>query len=298
MLLGKQGAGQGHAGRRGSRSTTASSTSSTGDVFRAAAARGHAARPRGQALHGHGRARPRRHRDRRRRASTSPARRPRRRTASSSTASRARSRRPRSSSSVLDDHPLDLVINLDVPTEIVLAPHRRAAGVRRSAAPRTTSTIRRRTNWTCDVCGGEVVQRDDDTEEAVMRRLELYERQTVPIIDFYRALGQARRTSTATATATRCSSALRRGPIDSGDVPVRAAADDHPEDRRPDRAHAAGRQGRRRDARGVHPRREARRDDARRRRAPRARCSTDAAPARTSSATTASRRWCARRPTT
>jgi len=45
-------------------------------------------------------------------------------------------------------------------------------------------------NWTCDVCDGRVVQRDDDTEEAVMRRLELYEEETVPIIDFYRKLGK------------------------------------------------------------------------------------------------------------
>jgi adenylate kinase len=35
------------------------------------------------------------------------------------------------------------------------------------------------------VCGGRVVHREDDTEEAVMRRLELYEKETVPIIDFY-----------------------------------------------------------------------------------------------------------------
>jgi adenylate kinase len=34
------------------------------------------------------------------------------------------------------------------------------------------------------------VQRDDDTEEAVMRRLELYEKETVPIIDYYRKLGK------------------------------------------------------------------------------------------------------------
>ncbi|HEY4402589.1 MAG TPA: adenylate kinase, partial [Acidimicrobiia bacterium] len=45
-------------------------------------------------------------------------------------------------------------------------------------------------NWTCDVCGGKVVQREDDTEDAVMRRLELYEEETVPIIDFYRKLGK------------------------------------------------------------------------------------------------------------
>ena len=45
-------------------------------------------------------------------------------------------------------------------------------------------------NWTCDKCGGAVVQRADDTEEAVGRRLELYEQQTVPIVDFYKGLGK------------------------------------------------------------------------------------------------------------
>jgi adenylate kinase len=41
-------------------------------------------------------------------------------------------------------------------------------------------------NWTCDDDGGKVEQRPDDSEEAVMRRLELYDIETVPIIDFYR----------------------------------------------------------------------------------------------------------------
>ena len=44
-------------------------------------------------------------------------------------------------------------------------------------------------NWTCETCGGKVVQRDDDTEEAIDRRLELYEQETVPIIEYYRAQG-------------------------------------------------------------------------------------------------------------
>jgi adenylate kinase len=42
-------------------------------------------------------------------------------------------------------------------------------------------------NWTCDVCGGEVIQREDDTEEAISRRLELYEIQTAPLIEWYRS---------------------------------------------------------------------------------------------------------------
>jgi adenylate kinase len=45
-------------------------------------------------------------------------------------------------------------------------------------------------NWTCDVCGGEVIQRQDDTEEAISRRLELYEIQTAPLIEWYRTRGQ------------------------------------------------------------------------------------------------------------
>ena len=40
------------------------------------------------------------------------------------------------------------------------------------------------------MCGGEVVQREDDTEEAISRRLEIYEIQTAPLIDWYRERGQ------------------------------------------------------------------------------------------------------------
>jgi len=39
------------------------------------------------------------------------------------------------------------------------------------------------------VCGGEVVQRDDDTEAAIRRRLELYERETAPLVDWYKSRG-------------------------------------------------------------------------------------------------------------
>jgi len=90
---------------------------------------------------------------------------------------------------VLDSHPLDLVINIEVPTEIVLD---RIAGRRVCENCGTTYHVSAppKDDWTCDVCGGRVVQREDDTEEAVMRRLELYEKETVPIIDFYRKLGK------------------------------------------------------------------------------------------------------------
>lgn len=37
----------------------------------------------------------------------------------------------------------------------------------------------------CDGCGGELYQREDDKEEVIARRLEVYSEQTAPIIDFY-----------------------------------------------------------------------------------------------------------------
>jgi len=41
----------------------------------------------------------------------------------------------------------------------------------------------------CDSCGGELYQRDDDREEVIARRLEVYDEQTAPIVAFYRQAG-------------------------------------------------------------------------------------------------------------
>lgn len=42
----------------------------------------------------------------------------------------------------------------------------------------------------CDRCGSEIIQRDDDRPETVLRRLEVYRQQTAPIVDYYRAMGK------------------------------------------------------------------------------------------------------------
>ena len=39
----------------------------------------------------------------------------------------------------------------------------------------------------CDVCGSDIIQRKDDSEETVSERLDVYEKQTQPLIDFYKA---------------------------------------------------------------------------------------------------------------
>lgn len=44
----------------------------------------------------------------------------------------------------------------------------------------------------CDNCGGELYQRDDDNEETVKNRLNVYKEQTMPLIDYYQAQGKIR----------------------------------------------------------------------------------------------------------
>lgn len=46
-----------------------------------------------------------------------------------------------------------------------------------------------RQDGVCDRCGGELFQRDDDREETIARRLDVYDAQTAPVADYYRRLG-------------------------------------------------------------------------------------------------------------
>lgn len=44
----------------------------------------------------------------------------------------------------------------------------------------------------CDRCGGELYQRDDDREETIANRLRVYDKQTAPLVDYYRERGLLR----------------------------------------------------------------------------------------------------------
>ncbi len=105
---------------------------------------------------------------------------------------------------ILTPFDLDLTIDIEVPTNQVL---RRLAARRVCVDCGANYSVSAppRINWTCDVCGGEVVQREDDKEEAITRRLELYERQTAPLIDWYRARDQL-----ATVSGTGAPDAVTR----------------------------------------------------------------------------------------
>jgi adenylate kinase len=85
--------------------------------------------------------------------------------------------------------PLDLAIDLVVPRELVLA-RLSIRRVCRDCGTNYQATGHETSQWSCDNCGGDVVQRDDDTPDAINRRLDLYESQTEPLIDFYGKTGR------------------------------------------------------------------------------------------------------------
>ena len=85
---------------------------------------------------------------------------------------------------ITTDRPIHVVIDLDVPRDVVVA-RISARRVCRDCGTNYTATGREKQPWICDVCGGDVMQRDDDTPDAVHRRLDLYEEQTAPLIEFY-----------------------------------------------------------------------------------------------------------------
>jgi adenylate kinase len=90
---------------------------------------------------------------------------------------------------LLDGRPLDVVVHLDVPRDVVVERLSQRRVCENDSSHIYSVANPPKVNWTCDVCGGKVVQRADDTPAAIERRLDAYERDTRPIRDFYRESG-------------------------------------------------------------------------------------------------------------
>jgi len=86
---------------------------------------------------------------------------------------------------------IDVAVNLVVPRELIMLrlttrrtcsnPACQAIYNLRSKPPKVADR--------CDLCGAPVVQRADETEEAIAKRLDAYARQSAPLVDWYRARG-------------------------------------------------------------------------------------------------------------
>ena len=84
---------------------------------------------------------------------------------------------------------IDYAINVDVPDENIV---KRMSGRRACLACGATYHVEHippKAEGICDKCGQELVLRDDDKAETVMKRLEVYHKQTQPLIDFYSEQG-------------------------------------------------------------------------------------------------------------
>ena len=85
--------------------------------------------------------------------------------------------------------PVSYVIDIETPKEELI---RRICGRRVCkvcGAPYHVESAKPKVDGICDICGGELVQRPDDNEEALTTRLDHYEKQTKPLLDFYQARG-------------------------------------------------------------------------------------------------------------
>jgi adenylate kinase len=116
---------------------------------------------------------------------------------------------------VLYPEGLDAAIDIEVPTSEVL---RRISGRRVCTICGATYHVNSppADDWRCDNDAGDVVQRDDDTEEAIIRRLHLYESETAPLLEFYDQQGllaQVDGTGTADEVFERMLTLIQNGGV-------------------------------------------------------------------------------------
>lgn len=84
---------------------------------------------------------------------------------------------------------LDGVINIEVPRGRLMARLTGRRVCRKCGASFHVMFNPPKSEGVCDSCGGELYQRSDDNEETVSNRLDVYEAQTQPLIDYYKERG-------------------------------------------------------------------------------------------------------------
>lgn len=85
---------------------------------------------------------------------------------------------------------IDVALSIDVAREVIvrrLTSRRTCKGCGKIFNTQTDGDLAE-----CPVCGGELYQRDDDTEETVVNRLAVYDRSTAPLVEYYSGQGLLR----------------------------------------------------------------------------------------------------------
>lgn len=94
---------------------------------------------------------------------------------------------------------LDCVVNIDVPRDVILDRLTTRRTCTKCNAIYNVKSNPPKVEGVCDKCGGPVVQRDDETEEAISNRLDVYNQKTAPLAGFYEKEGML---MTVTATSS------------------------------------------------------------------------------------------------
>ena len=78
---------------------------------------------------------------------------------------------------------IDVVILLEATRELVIE---RALNRRVCVECGEVYSAKLHKSKTCDKCGGKLIKRDDDTEETIKKRFDVFEESTAPLIDYYK----------------------------------------------------------------------------------------------------------------
>ena len=84
---------------------------------------------------------------------------------------------------------LDAALELDIPRDVIIDRLTTRRTCTQCGEIYNVKSKPPKVEGICDVCGSNIVQRDDETEEAIMNRLEVYAEQTAPLVGFYRDEG-------------------------------------------------------------------------------------------------------------
>ena len=84
---------------------------------------------------------------------------------------------------------VDFVLDIDVAADILMERLTGRRVCKNCGATYHVTNIPPKVEGVCDSCGGTLYQRDDDTAETVGNRIEVYNQQTKPLIDYYEKAG-------------------------------------------------------------------------------------------------------------
>lgn len=88
------------------------------------------------------------------------------------------------------DISLDAVVNINTSDDVVIERLVGRRSCRDCQAVYHVTYSPTKKPGVCDECGGPLYQRDDDKEETIRKRLQVYQKQTAPLLDYYKGSGK------------------------------------------------------------------------------------------------------------